>query len=368
MLFADVVGQAGVKAQLLGQLRSDRVPHAQLLLGPEGCGKLALALAYAQYLQCDQPGETEACGKCENCHKAGRLMHPDIHFSFPTVGGKATSSDFMEFWRSMLEESSYFGVNDWLQHLGAENKQGNITAEECVQIVKKLSLKIFEGKYKVLILWLPEYLGKEGNRLLKLIEEPSPRTVFLLLAEQSDRILNTILSRCQLLRVPPLRDEEVAAGLQHQAGLAPEQASNLARLADGNFREALALSRSEQNNYASLFLEWMRYCFRGRVSELHPWIERFAGSGRENQKQFFRYALHFLGELLHLKAGRQNALRLGSREAETAGKMAGVIPMEVLPRLAELYNDGILFIERNANPRILMMDTSMEVHELLRKK
>lgn len=363
MQFKDIIGQQAVKADLLAQLREGRVPHAQLFLGPEGCGKLALALACAQYLQCEHPGQDDSCGSCGNCTRASLLTHPDIHFSFPVVGPKATSTEFLEHWRAQVKETPYFSVNDWMQRLGAENRQGNITAEECLQIVKTFGLKVFEGNYKVWLLWMPEYLGKEGNRLLKLIEEPEPNTVFFLIGEQSDRILNTILSRCQLYRIPPLSDEEIAKGLHTVQALDPERAREIARMADGNFRDAMQLGQTGEAQISDNFLEWMRLCFQGKVSKLHPWIELFAGIGRENQKQFLRYGLHFSGALVRMKASDSGDVRLGDKETATARKMAEILSEDALFGIAALFNEGILLIERNINPRIVMMDVSLHIHE-----
>ncbi len=197
VIFEDIIGQDRVKSFLLNLASSERVPHALLFLGNTGCGNLALATAFAQLLQCENPDAvTGACGECPACRKAAAFTHPDIHFSFPAVGTNAVSTDYLKEWRKFLGENPYASANEWLQRLGAENKQGNINKEECNAIIKKLSLKAFEGRYKILLMWLPEYLGKEGNRLLKLIEEPPDQTIFLLAAENQDQILNTILSRC----------------------------------------------------------------------------------------------------------------------------------------------------------------------------
>lgn len=363
MQFKDVIGQDAVKSDFVKNLSEGRIPHAQLFVGPEGCGKLALALACAQFLQCEHPAPDDSCGACGNCLRSSQIIHPDIHFTFPVVGANATSNDALDHWRSALRETPYLSVNDWLQRLGAENRQGNITADECLRISKTFGLRVFEGKYKVWILWMPEYLGKEGNRLLKLIEEPEPNTVFFLIGEQTDRILNTILSRCQLFRIPPLTDEEISTGLVSFKSLDPKRIREIARMADGNFRDALQMAHSGEESASKNFLEWMRLCFQGRISALHPWIEQFAGVGRENQKQFFRYGLHFAGALLKCKAGDEEGVRLGTEESASAGKMAALLSSEGLFQIATLFNESILLIERNVNPRILMMDASLRIHE-----
>ena len=242
MYFNNVIGQAGKKSLLLQMARSGRMPHSLLLLGSPGSGKLALALALAQYILCEDPGESDACGDCNSCRKVSRLIHPDLHFSFPTVGTNATSDMFLAQWRAIIGRHPYFNLNQWLQEIGAENRQGNINREECKNILRKLSLKTFEGSHKVLVIWLPEFLGKEGNRLLKIIEEPPEKTVFILVAEDQEQILNTILSRCQLVRIHPLSDEEVIEGLLRHRDIPRERARSVAHLSNGNFNEALLFS------------------------------------------------------------------------------------------------------------------------------
>ena len=206
MAFSNIIGQEKVKQMLHQMVHGDRLPHALLFLGPSGSGKLALALALAQYLLCENRQDSDSCGQCPSCSKSQRFIHPDLHFSFPSVGTNVTSDSFLPQWRKWMEENPYLTVNEWLQSIGAENRQGNINKEECAAIIRKLSLKIFEGSHKILVMWLPEYLGKEGNRLLKLIEEPPEDTIFILVAENQELILNTILSvsmNCSPLKAVP---------------------------------------------------------------------------------------------------------------------------------------------------------------------
>lgn len=373
MTFAEVIGQHKTKEVLLQMLHSDRLPHAILLLGSPGCGHLPLALAFSQFLLCENRLETDACGRCPHCLKAAKGIHPDLHFSFPTVGSKVVSDQFLPEWRTVLAENPYLEVNDWLQRIGAENKQGNINKEECLNIIKKLSLKTFENNYKILLMWLPEYLGKEGNRLLKLIEEPPENTVFLLVAEQQELILNTILSRCQLVQVPPLTDDAIVEGLTRNNLATPEQAPAIAQLVDGNFNEARSLAQREENDQAALLLDWLRKCYRGQGVEIVSWVEEFAGLGRENQKHFLRYALHFLRELTLMKALGQGTstglpLRLPPKELETAQRLAEVVELDQLELLAQLFTDAGYFVERNANPKILFLDTSIRMNQILKRR
>lgn len=373
MTFAEVIGQHKTKKVLSQMLRSDRLPHALLLLGAPACGHLPLALAFAQILFCESPENDDACGECRHCRKASKLIHPDLHFSFPTVGSKVISDQFLPEWRTAMAENPYMEINDWLQQIGAENKQGNINKEECLNIIKKLSLKSFESDRKVLVMWLPEYLGKEGNRLLKLIEEPPENTVFLLVAEQQELILNTILSRCQLVQVPPLDDESVVAGLVGCDATSESNARAIAQLVDGNFNEALALARQEESDHAGLLLDWLRKCYRGQGVEIVGWVENFAGLGRENQKHFLRYALHFLRELTLMKVMQGQAdfngkFRLPPKELETAHRLVGVVELDQLELLSQMLNDTAYYVERNANPKILFLDVSIRMNQIFKRR
>jgi len=276
------------------------------------------------------------------------------------------STDFLKQWRAFLTENPYADANSWLQRLGADNKQGNINKEECNAILKKLSLKAFEGRYKILVMWLPEYLGKEGNRLLKLIEEPPDQTIFVLAAENQELILNTILSRCQLVKTDLLADAEVAEALEQKRGLDTARACQIAFLAGGNLDTALSLADNPDNDDARLLLDWLRRCWRGNGVEMVRWTDEFAKLGRENQKQFLHYGLHFLREMMSLVATGNAALRLGPEELSTAQNMAKVLNFEKITQIASILNDNIYYVERNANPKILFLDTSIQLHKIMK--
>lgn len=347
--------------------QQDRIPHAQIFLGAEGVGKLATAIAFAQYVMCINPTEEEACGTCSQCIKASKLIHPDIHFSYPTVGTKVTSSSFSKEWREAMLTNPYMNVQQWLQAIKAENKQGNINKDECAAIVKKLSLKIFEGKYKILILWLPEYLGKEGNRLLKLIEEPPENTLFILVAENAEAILNTILSRCQIMKFKPLADDEVVEALE-QKGIEAEKAKGLAHLASGNLNHAYTLMADVENDNALLFLQWLRICYLGKPQEIIQWSTEFSGLGRENQKYFFDYGLFFLREYMVLKLTGNDHVRLNEKELKTAKNLTKVIQYGQIEPISNILTDAAFHISRNANPKILMTDITTQMNKILRGK
>ncbi|MTB51628.1 hypothetical protein [Lewinella sp. W8] len=371
MNFDQLIHQPPGLHQLRRMAAADRLPHANLLLSAPGTGGLPAALAIANLLLCENrqgEGGDTACGSCRACRKTKGYVHPDFHFAFPTVGSKMTSDPFLPQWREALQERPYLEANDWLQRIGAENKQGNITREACANIIKKLNLKIFEGRYKIMLIWLPEYLGNEGNRLLKMIEEPPENTVFFLVAERSELILNTILSRCQLTKLSPPTDEEIVAGLG-QVGIDPAAAAAAARLADGNFNVARALADGDSVNHGERFLAWMRVCFQGSAAKLTDWTDDFAKLGRENQKHFLRYALHFWREFLLLSvtdnaAGR---VRLPENELASARKMLPLVSHEQLADISEILSECMEHVERNANPRILFLDAGIRLHQIFRQ-
>lgn len=368
MLFNDIIGLKHEKKYLNQLVSSNRLPHALLLLGPKGCGKLPLSIAFAQYILCENKTDNQACNTCNSCIKASKFIHPDIHFSYPTVGSKVTADTYISNWRSALETTPYLGYNQWMELIGAENKQGNINKEECVRIIKKLSLKTFEASHKILIMWLPEYLGKEGNRLLKLIEEPPDNTLFILVAENQEMILNTILSRCQLLRFGPLSDEAIQEGLIQRANLDTEQAISVAHLANGDFNEALSIIENKQNDNVALFLDWLRKCYKGHGVEIVKWVTQFAKLGRENQKQLINYGLHFLREYNLLKLTNQENVRLSQAELETAIKLKKVIAFDQVAQISKLLTDCHYYIERNANPKVLFLDASIQMNHILKQK
>ncbi|WMX14715.1 hypothetical protein [Aureispira sp. CCB-E] len=379
MLFKEVFGHEKIKQHLVESYRAERTAHAQIFLGKEGNGALALALAYAQFLLCEQPADQDACGTCGACRKTNKYVHPDLHFSYPTVGSKAISTNFIKEWRAAITENPYLNANQWLEYLGAENKQGNITKDECVSIVQRLSYKALEGRFKIMILWLPEYLGKEGNRLLKLIEEPRPNTVFLLISEEEGKILNTILSRCQLVNIPRLEDEQIAKALEQNKNLSAQKAQTIAYLVEGNYNKACALVEDMDDNNATLFVDWLRVCYQGKPQEMVQWVEGivsgkhpqkdfFTKMGRKDQVVFLQYALYFLKEFLSLQlGGGQLKVRLQKAELTTAQNMLKVIGVDQLQELITLFDETAFHVERNGNPRILFLDVSIKIHHILRR-
>jgi len=368
MQFREIVGQDQIKARLIETVQSGRISHAQLFLGPEGSGSLALAVAYAQYISCENPGPEDSCGECPSCRKYQKLIHPDLHFSYPFFAKhkEDTAQTFIAEWREAFLENPYLGLETWRNSLDAENKQANINIAECHQILQKLSLKPFEGEYKVLIMWLPEYLDKEGNTLLKIIEEPPHKTLFLLVAQNQEQILSTILSRTQLVKVPAFSDQVVETYLLDR-GVSPEKAKQIAFLSDGNLQTAQNLLKDLENDNFQLFTDWMRICFGDKGNAMIDFVETIAKSGRENQKAFLRYGIHFLRECLLILSGASDLVRLPEAEQVVAINFAQkVLSLAKAEAIVAELEKAHYHIERNANPKILFLDVSLQFVKILK--
>ena len=361
------IGQDDTKQLLLGMVEENRIPHAQLIVGPAGCGKLPVVLSFVQYLYCQNKTKGSACGVCNACKKVNNLVHPDLHFSYPTIGTDALSTQFLPNWRTAVKENPYLNINQWLEQIGAENKQGNITKKECVEIVRKLSLKTFEADYKVLVIWRPEFLGNEGNRLLKIIEEPPEGTLILMIAEEMERILNTIISRCQIVKMNALPDDRIIEALIKRESVQTEVAETAAFLSEGNYNLALQIGASDATiSQATLFLEWMRACYQGNGLVIVKWVEQFSRIGREGQKHFIQYALHFMRELVYLLVSENYDPRLPVKDGQSAKKMAKTLDLGKIEAIRVELEHCLMAIGRNANPKVLLTAVSIKVNNVLR--
>ncbi len=369
MQFKDILGQETVKKNLIQTVKDERISHAQLFLGPEGSGSLALAIAYAQYICCESKEANDSCGVCASCRKYNKLVHPDLHFSYPFFAKKPeeNASTFIEEWRKSFLNNPYLGLDEWRDQLNADNKQANINIAEAHSIISKLSLKPFESEYKVLILWLPEYLEKEGNALLKVIEEPSQKTLFLLVAQNQDQILNTIISRTQLVKIPKLKNEEIEDYLSSQKGLKPDQAKQLAYLSNGNLQTALQLLTTQDNDYHEVFLQWLRSCWQNNGLKIVEYTEgELAKMGRENQKNFLRYGINLMRECMLFIAETPGLIHLPEKELEFISKFSTVLDLAKAEAISEELERAIYHIERNANPKILFLDVSLVLVKILK--
>jgi len=367
MQFKHIVGQDAIKQRLITSVKENRVSHAQLFLGPGGSGSLPLAVAYAQYLSCESRLEDDSCGECASCRKYQKLMHPDLHFSYPFFAKHKddTAITFIEQWREAFSTNPYLSLDTWRDYLDAENKQANINIAECHQIIKKLSFKPFESAYKILILWLPEYLDKEGNALLKIIEEPQPNTLFILVAQNQDQILNTILSRTQLMKIPPLEFDEIKNYLVQQHNQTEDSAAEIAYLSNGSLTEALSMLKLDNKGYHTQFVQWLRLCFGNKGLEVMDFSEQIAKMGRENQKNFLRYGISFLRECCLLLSGAGSLVHLPAAELDTAGKMTKVMIVEEAQAIAAELEKAHYHVERNGNPKILFLDVSLQIIKIL---
>ncbi|MVT07252.1 DNA polymerase III subunit [Chitinophaga tropicalis] len=374
MLFSNVIGQEDIQQQLIKAVEQNRISHAMIILAPEGSGGLPLGLAFAQYLVCEDKQPNGACGQCPACIKAGRYIHPDIHFSYPVIprkaGDKPVSSDYAGEWREFISTNPYGNAYDWLQFIGAENKQGNITAAECQEIIRKLSLKSFESTYKILLMWMPEYLGNEGNRLLKLIEEPPDNTIFLLVAENQEQILATILSRTQLVKVNPLPREVMVEALVNRAQIPAAKARQAATIASGNYREALYMLQHSDDDYHELLRNWLNYIFTGNRVALQEWIENIASAktGRENQKQFLRYFINLLEHTLRLRYIDKSQLAFSEEETDFAGKLQKLADLGQMEQIMQELDNACYYIERNANAKLLFHALSVKLQYIFKRK
>lgn len=391
MLFSEVIGNATKKTELPQLLQENRLAHALIFLGKEGSGALPLALAFAQYVVCDKNmkkqesagpslfGEEpaaqslplmDACGVCPACQKAAKLVHPDIHFSYPVItkkpGTPPVSTDFISEWRDFIAKNPYGNAYDWLQHIGADNKQGNITAQECNEIIRKLNLKSFESEYKILVMWMPEYLGQEGNKLLKLIEEPPANTLFILVAENESLILPTILSRCQLVKIPLLEDAELEAALQKQ-GVDAQTARQIAGVSEGNYREALQQLQHADEDWHNLLREWLNAILKNGPIAQVKWVDTVSGLGREKQKQFLRYFSHLLGQALRLRVMGDDS-PMPEQERDFALRLNKIADMGQQQAILEQLDQAAYYIERNANGKILFQALTIKVYHIIQDK
>ncbi|GGH37744.1 DNA polymerase III subunit delta' [Mangrovimonas yunxiaonensis] len=382
MMFHEVIGQEHIKNHLTTSADNGRISHAQLFVGPEGCGTLPMAIAYAQYILCkNQNGEnTEGNAACNLKFK--NLSHPDLHFAFPVattdkVKKHPVASNFLEEWRELLKEQPYGNLFDWYKKLGIENKQGQIGVDEAQDIVKSLALKSFEGGYKIMVIWMAEKMNTSAaNKLLKLIEEPPEKTIFILIAEDEEQIINTILSRCQVLHFPPLAEEDIKNTLIKQFDLAETDATKIAHQANGNYNKAcdLVYHDSEDLQFEEWFVFWVRSAFKAKgnkaaIHDLISWSETIAKTGRETQKQFLHFCLDYFRQAMLLN---YNAPDLVFIEPKTEGfKLENFAPFVHGNNIMDISNElqeAIYHIERNANAKIVLTDLSIKLTRLLHKK
>ncbi len=382
MRFSEIPGQVEIKTKLIQAVQSGRIPHAQLFLGPEGCGNLALAIAYAQFINCkskiyfqsENEIPADSCGLCPSCLKFEKYAHPDLHFIFPNNTNKQinknnSSTNFQNEWREILRETqTYFSASQWYEKINLENKQGIINARDCEEIIRILSLKSYEAEFKIMIIWKVEKLFyAAAPKILKILEEPTDKTIFLLVSEDQDQILNTILSRSQLVKVPKLKDYVVVEYLKNRYSADGNQIQKVVNLANGNLVEAIRIyeqNEDETFNFIT-FRQWMRHCYSAKISEIDQFISKTTPIGREKLKGLTVYGLKTIRNILLYHYG-QETLKIDNEELDFIQKFSPFISIGKIDWFSCELESAYQQLERNANPSVLMMDISIKFSRWLK--
>lgn len=385
MLFSEIIGQQETKKRFIRSVNEQRIPHAQLLRGPEGVGKLALAIAYAQYICCENRGASDSCGVCPSCLKYRKLAHPDLHFVFPIIkpAGKTSTvcDDFIIPFRDRIIRSPYFSVNEWYVEIGEDAKQGLIYSNESHEIIRKLSLKTYESEYKVMIIWLPEKMNIDcANKLLKILEEPPSKTVFLMVSNAPDEILTTILSRTQQIVIPKLSVDQISAALLKRTDreLSEYDANNVARIANGSYLAALSILNEDDENKLNFerFVMIMRLAWQvgnrkdhASLKTLRKWSDDMASAsiGRERQKKFLSYAQHMTRENFILNLKNKDLNYFARYESDFSQKFSPFINERNVEDIMKEFELAEFHIERNVNAKMVFFDLVLKVIMLLKR-
>jgi DNA polymerase-3 subunit delta' len=376
MLFKDIVGQDSLKNRLTETVRENRVSHAWFFFGPEGSGTLPLSLALARYILCTDRRESDSCGNCASCRKVSRYIHPDLHFTFPVNKTRSVdkdsvvSDDFIADWRGFLLKQPYGRLTQWYDAIDLENKQGIINTEESKRLTGKLNLKSFEADHKVAVIWKPEKLHDQaGNKLLKLLEEPPPGTIFILAGENPDQLLPTIRSRCVQVKVPRISDAALHEVLLQKHGVAEKKALEIVRLASGNYLKALELlSAEEDSGYHFIhFRDLMRLCFTKNIPGLIKISEELSVLTREKQKSFLEYSLRTIRESLAMHFNKPGIVYVTAGEEVFTSNFAPFVNGSNAESIIRELTRAITDIERNANGRIVFLDMALRLSALIKK-
>lgn len=373
-MFKDIVGQSEIKERLISSVKQGKVAHAQLFCGPEGVGKLPLAISYAQYLNCQNPTETDACGVCSSCSKYHNLAHPDLHFVFPIVQKKQQKKevcdDYIEEWREFLGKNPYSNLSQWLNFIDAENSQGLIYAKESNEIIRKLSLKIYEAKYKVMIIWLPERMNEEcANKILKIIEEPLGTTVFILVSDTPDKIIGTIQSRSQRINIHGVEQEAIAQNLITEYNIEEDDAKNIAHISKGSYLKALqTISLNEEHKYfLDLFVGMMRASYARNIKEIKNIADKISSIGRERQRSFLAYAQSMVREYFVSNLKQDEMVYLAKDEASFGTRFAPFINERNIIGFMDELALAERHIEQNVNAKMVFFDLCLKNTMLLKK-
>lgn len=375
MFFNEIIGQDELKRNLIQVIHENRLNHAWLFFGAEGTGSLPLALAFARYILCTGRQENDACGECPSCKKINKYIHPDLHFVYPVNKTHSVekeyviSDDFIAEWREFIIHNPYRRLTQWYESIDLENKQGIINTEESKRLSKKLSMKPYESDYKVVIIWQPEKMNDQAaNKLLKLLEEPPPFTVFILVCDNPDLLLPTVISRCTPLKIPRISNEALITTMMAKHNLTKNAAENVTRLSSGNYLKACELitEKEEENYNFRQFRELMRSCFKSNISELMKLTDVLATLTREKQKSFLEYGLKILRESLALHFNTSDIVYMEGEEMEFTRNFAPFISGTNIIQIISEINKAIQDIERNANGRIVFLDMALKLSSFIR--
>ncbi|MDR2086213.1 MAG: DNA polymerase III subunit delta' [Dysgonamonadaceae bacterium] len=374
MFFKNIIGQKESCRRLLQSVKDGFIPHARLITGGEGAGAFPLALAYARYLHCTNRGEKDACGECPGCHKIDKLSHPDLHFVFPVINKKGKTNtvcdDFLAQWREFVGKNPYFNLSSWLEYISAENAQGTIYSVEADEITRKLNLKAYESEYKIMIVWLPEKMHEvAANKLLKLLEEPPAKTIFLLVSEEPDKIIGTIQSRAQRFPVSPIAQEDLKEVITAKYNLPDEEAALIAHLSNGNYLNAIRIinTTEETEHYLELFKSIMRNAWKRDIVGIKAKTDEFAALGRDKQKGFLAYAQKYIRENFFYRLQIPEINYMNRTETEFSKKFSSYINERNIIDFMDELALAERHIEQNVNPRMVFFDLSTKIAVLLKK-
>ncbi len=375
--FADVIGQEGAKARLRQMVEEDRVPHALLFCGPQGCGKMAIAMAFATYLLCTDHHDGDSCGACSPCRLLQHWNHPDLRFTYPTIKRssmsadyKPVSEDYTREWLQLIDEGPYFDIEQWMSAIGVENQQAIITAGESDVLVQKMTLRASQGGYKVSIIWLPERMNDaSANQLLKLIEEPPVKTVFLLVSEAPEQVLETIRSRTQRFDMPRIDTAEIQRALEERRGIDAEAARRVARLANGSWTAAMQelKAHNENRKFLEHFISLMRLAYQRNVKDLRKWSDTMSALGREKQKRLLTYFLRMIRESFMSNFQQPDLSYMTDDEQQFAAKFGRFIHEDNIEEFYDLLTLAIRDIGQNANSKMVFFELALKTIILLRR-
>jgi DNA polymerase-3 subunit delta' len=376
MFFRDIPGLTEIKNRLVQSVVSGRISHAQLFFGPEGCGNLPMAVAYARYISCLNRNDNDSCGNCSSCNKYNKLIHPDLHFVFPVNSGKKglehpVSDDYLAEWREMFLHNPWLIENEWYEFIGIENKQGFIGKDESRQIIRKLNLKPFESDHKIMIIWLPERMNAvAANKLLKMIEEPPDMTVFIMVSESAQNMLPTILSRLQVHKFSKINDEAMKISLMKQFDLPEIRLEDIVHLSDGNYHRALEIMGSGEETafFLDKFSSLMRISYQKKINLLVPLVDELHQFGREKLKRFLDYSLKMIRENYIMNFNKQEMIYLSAEEKTFSDRFHLYIHHKNVQKIYALFNKASGDIESNAYSKIVLLDVGLQLFDLLKKE